>query len=134
MAGSGVGTVRVDISPGELIDKITILEIKAARIADGGKRGNVERELALLLAAKRRHLPPSPELDRLAGELKRLNEALWAIEDDIRRLERDGDFGEAFVRLARSVYRTNDERSAVKRRINELLGSAIVEEKSYTSY
>lgn len=134
MPNAGAGTIKVDISPGELIDKIAILEIKAARIGDGAKLRNVESELRLLAGVRAREIPPSPELDRLAAELKRLNETLWTIEDDIRRLERAGDFGPAFVGLARSVYKTNDARAAVKRRINDLLGSAIVEEKSYARY
>ena len=119
------------VSAGELIDKITILEIKRERITDEAKRGNVGRELDLLVAERRRSLPSSPELDALTAELKTVNERLWDIEDDIRRCEAAAEFGDRFVELARSVYKSNDERSALKRRINDLLGSAIVEEKSY---
>ena len=122
------------MSPGELIDKITILEIKAERIADAGKLANVERELRSLAAARSEALPGSPELDELTAELRRINERLWEIEDDIRDCERKRDFGERFIELARAVYRTNDRRAAAKRQINELLGSELVEEKDYADY
>ena len=130
---SGHTTVTVEVSPGELLDKITILEIKSQRISDAAKLRNVAVELRALEAA-RRALPESPALAALAAELKAVNEALWRIEDDIRRCDRDGDFGPRFVELARSVYRTNDRRAALKRRVNELLGARIVEEKSYADY
>ena len=126
--------IRIDVGPGELVDKLTILEIKAARIADAGKRANVELELATLRRARDEAIVPSPALAALTAELKRINEALWDIEDDIRACERAQDFGPRFVALARSVYRHNDQRAAVKRRINELLSSTIVEEKSYAQY
>lgn len=122
------------VAPGELIDKITILEIKCARIADPAKLANVRRELALLEAARERALAPSEELTTLTRDLKAVNEKLWQIEDDIRACEAAEDFGERFVALARAVYRNNDSRTAIKRRINELLGSAILEEKSYKPY
>ncbi|MEK9726065.1 MAG: DUF6165 family protein [Rhodospirillaceae bacterium] len=127
-------TVTVEIAPGELIDKITILEIKMERIADAAKLKNVRAELDVLAASRDAHLPDSAELDDLSAELKRINETLWVIEDDIRDCERGGDFGETFVELARAVYRTNDRRAEVKRRINDLLGSHLVEEKSYAAY
>jgi hypothetical protein len=126
--------IEVPISPGELIDKITILEIKRARIADVDKQRNVEVELAALVAVRDGALAASPELTRLTGELRARNETLWQIEDDIRACERDQDFGARFIALARSVYQENDRRSATKRAINELLGSTLVEEKSYTEY
>ena len=126
--------ITVEIAPGELIDKITILEIKSERITDAAKRHHVGTELALLVAARDRAVPGSAELARLATELKAVNEARWQIEDEIRLCERDEDFGPRFVALARSVYRTNDRRAALKRQINELLGSKLIEEKSYTSY
>ena len=126
--------ITVEIAPGELIDKITILEIKSERITDAAKRHHVGTELALLVAARDRAVPGSAELARLATELKAVNEALWQIEDEIRLCERDEDFGPRFVALARSVYRTNDRRAALKHQINELLGSKLIEEKSYTSY
>ena len=127
-------TVTIEISPGELIDKITILEIKTERITDAAKRANVRTELETLVASRDAALAASPELTELSGELKRINEALWEIEDDIRDHERAGDFGSGFIDLARAVYRTNDHRSEVKRRINELLGSRLIEEKSYAEY
>ena len=130
---SGV-SVTVDVSVGELIDKITILEIKAARLDDPAQRSNVTSELKSLVAARDAALPPSAELTELSLLLKRINERLWHIEDDIRDRERAKDFGPRFIELARSVYICNDERAALKRRINELLGSRIVEEKSYAPY
>jgi hypothetical protein len=126
--------VSIEIAPGELIDKITILEIKAERITDPDKLKNVRTELASLAAARDRALPDSEELTRLTAELKAVNEALWQIEDDIRECERQRDFGPRFIELARSVYRNNDRRAALKRQMNELLGSALVEEKSYRPY
>ncbi len=126
--------VYVPIAPGELIDKITILEIKLERIRDYAKLGNVRAELTELTAARERYLPDSAELTRLIRELKTVNEALWQIEDDLRDCERLRDFGPRFIELARSVYQNNDRRAALKRRINELLGSRLIEEKSYTSY
>jgi hypothetical protein len=126
--------IVVPVSPGELLDKITILRIKSERIADAGKRANVVHELDLLSETADDTLPPSGPLDRLVEELQSVNEALWDIEDAIRDCERAADFGPRFVELARSVYVTNDRRAALKRQINELLGSAIVEEKSYNAY
>ncbi len=126
--------ITVEIAPGELIDKITILEIKRQRITDAAQRHHAGTELATLVAARDRAVPGSAELARLATELKAVNEARWQVEDEIRLCERDEDFGPRFVALARSVYRTNDRRAALKRQINELLGSKLIEEKSYTSY
>ena len=127
-------SISVAVSAGELIDKITILEIKSERIADAAKLANVRHELETLDAARRGAVTPSPGLDELTAGLKAVNERLWQIEDDIRDCERNGDFGPRFVELARAVYVNNDERAALKRRINELLGSDIVEEKSYAAY
>ena len=129
-----VASVRIEVSPGELIDKLTILEIKLARLSDAGALANVRHEYDSLAAERAGTLPASAELDRLAAELKAVNEALWVIEDDIRERERARDFGAKFVELARAVYRNNDRRAALKREINRLLGSAIVEEKSYSKY
>ena len=116
---------------GELIDKITILEIKARKIDDAEKAQNVGRELALLQANQRDAGLDEARLAPLKGELAAVNETLWEIEDDIRRCEKAGDFGERFVALARAVYVTNDRRAAIKREINTLFNSAIVEEKHY---
>jgi tetratricopeptide (TPR) repeat protein len=130
----GSPVVTVEVSPGELLDKIAILEIKSQRISDPAKLRNVTVELWALEAVRRRALQETPELAALAAELRAVNEALWEIEDDVRRCERDGDFGPRFVELARSVYRTNDRRAALKRRVNDLLGARVVEEKSYADY
>jgi tetratricopeptide (TPR) repeat protein len=131
--GEGAAPLLIDIAPGELIDKITILEIKRERITDPEKLRNVRRELELLAAARAGAVPPSDELARLTAELKAANETLWQVEDDMRLCERAGDFGPRFVELARSVYRNNDRRAALKRRLNDLLGSEIVEEKGYAT-
>jgi predicted nucleic acid-binding Zn-ribbon protein len=122
------------IAPGELIDKITILRIKSERISDDAKLKNIRTELDILQKTQAEEVPQSAEMTRLEGELKTVNEALWDIEDDIRDCERDKDFGEEFIRLARAVYITNDKRAALKKEINLLLGSTIVEEKSYAKY
>lgn len=127
-------SIKVEIAPGELVDKITILEIKLERITDPAKLANVRIEYDILMDVLRREVKNSPELAQLTRELKEVNGKLWTIEDDIRDLERSKDFGPAFVALARSVYRTNDERAATKRKVNALLNSVIVEEKSYAAY
>lgn len=123
--------ITAETSAGELIDKITILEIKRQRLADEAKRRNVAAELAVLTAARDAALRPSGELAALAAELKEVNERLWEAEDELRLCEEAQDFGERFVALARSVYQQNDRRAALKRRVNGLLGSRLVEEKSY---
>ncbi len=127
-------TLKIDVAPGEVIDKITILEIKRRRIADPAKLANVERELALLSQALAAAVPSSARLVALRGELAAINEAIWEVEDGIRDQERRGDFGAEFIRLARAVYHNNDRRAEIKRAINDLLGSELVEEKSYTPY
>ena len=124
-------TPQVPISWGELIDKITILEIKAERL-EGAARENVRNELALLAAIAAPVL--AGEVAALAAELRTVNLALWDIEDNVRDHERAGDFGAGFIVLARSVYRTNDARGVLKRRINQALASVLVEEKSYKPY
>ena len=126
--------ILVEIAPGELIDKITILEIKAERITDEEKLNNVGVELRVLEKARDEAVQASPALDELTAKLRKVNEALWDIEDDIRDCERSDDFGPRFIELARSVYRSNDQRAAFKRDINELLGSKLIEEKSYADY
>ena len=120
----------VPVSWGELLDKITILEIKRARLPAGGALLNVEREHDLLLQAAAEVLP-LPCLAPLIDRLRRINETLWEIEDAIREQEAEARFGPRFVALARSVYVTNDSRAAIKRDINLLLGCDLVEEKSY---
>lgn len=121
----------VEVSVGEVIDKITILEIKERRISDPGKLANVRAELATLNGTLDGVLRPTPELDRLRRELHDINAALWDIEDEIRECEAAGDFGPRFIELARAVYFTNDRRAAVKKQINLTVGSRLVEEKSY---
>ena len=124
--------VLVEISPGELLDKLTILQIKSQRIMDGVKLANVLQELETLAAVWANVAPhPPAELQSVTSELRTVNETLWDVEDALRRAEAAGDFGPDFVELARSVYRHNDHRSALKRQINELLGSRLMEEKSY---
>ena len=126
--------IRVPISPGELIDKITILEIKAERMSDAKKVANVKHELSLLLDTWK--ASPNSAIDIKAEwtALRGINSKLWVIEDEIRDKERDQQFDARFIELARAVYFTNDERAAVKRKINDKLGSKIVEEKSYKDY
>lgn len=129
-------TIRVPVSVGELLDKIAILEIKAARIADPDKLANVRRELdALREAAGRLDAGPrAAEAEALRTELRAVNETLWGVEDALRACERQGDFGEAFVGLARAVYLNNDRRAGLKRALNRLFGSELMEEKSYHTY
>ena len=127
-------SIRIEVAPGEIIDKLTILEIKRARIGDDTKRANVAHEWDVLTRDLDAVVKPTPELEALRTKLKEINEKLWVIEDDIRDCERAKDFGETFIALARAVYFTNDERALVKRQINELLGSSIMEEKSYAAY
>lgn len=127
-------TLSADISVGEFLDKLTILEIKSERIKDADKLTNVRKELALLRETWRRS--PYARLDLAAeiAELKTINQRLWEIEDYIRDKESENAFDAQFVQLARSVYLTNDERAAIKRRINLKSGSELVEEKSYADY
>lgn len=126
--------ILVPVSPGELIDKITILQIKQKRISDPAKRENVDRELKLLLEVRDQHVAASAELDRLTRELTIVNTKLWQIEDDIRQCESEQEFGQRFIELARSVYFNNDRRAQLKRAVNKLLGSDLIEEKSYVDY
>jgi hypothetical protein len=124
----------VPISPGELIDKITILEIKSQRMTDAAKLRNVRAELALLNATWSASPFSVTDISAEWTGLRDVNARLWDIEDDIRDKERDGAFDAKFIELARAVYVTNDERAAIKRRINTKLGSVLVEEKSYADY
>ena len=126
--------IHVPVSPGEVLDKITILRIKSARISDPAKLGNVRRELEML--ERTWHDSPYGHHDVARDEaaLQAVNERLWDIEDRIRDKERVQAFDAEFIALARSVYIENDERAAIKKRVNVALGSAIVEEKSYAAY
>ena len=125
--------ILVPISVGELMDKITILEIKSERIKNPGQLENIVHELEALRAVRLGDVDRTT-LDKLNAELKRVNAKLWDIEDAIRDCEARGDFGSSFIELARAVYRLNDERSRLKKAINRASGSRIVEEKSYRSF
>jgi hypothetical protein len=125
-------TPVVPVSWGELLDKLTILEIKARRIASSSARSNVDREYRQLRAIAQ-DLLEAPDLLPLLRQLRQVNEQLWDIEDRIRIEEAADRFGSTFVGLARAVYRTNDRRAEIKREINHLLASGLVEEKSYVS-
>ncbi|HTX24643.1 MAG TPA: DUF6165 family protein [Steroidobacteraceae bacterium] len=126
--------ILVPISPGELLDKITILRIKAARLADATQLRNVRVELELLVRTWRDCGCAARSLAEDEQALQAVNEKLWEIEDRIREKEASQSFDAQFIELARSVYVSNDERAAIKRRINVRLGSRIVEEKSYAPY
>lgn len=126
--------IFVPVSPGEVLDKITILEIKSERMTDPAKVANVRTELALLQETWSQAVQEDDVVRRLHDALKEINETLWEIEDDIRDKERVKEFDARFVELARSVYFTNDRRSQVKKELNLHLGSQIVEEKSYQDY
>ncbi len=126
--------IHVPISPGELIDKITILQIKSDRMTDPAKVANVRTELGLLQSTWQSSPHSMHDITQEWAELRRINETLWDIEDKIRDQEREQRFDQEFIELARAVYVTNDERAAVKRTINTKLGSRIVEEKSYAKY
>jgi hypothetical protein len=126
--------ILVPISPGELLDKITILRIKSARMSDAAKLANVRAELAELEKTWRSAVGARMDVADDERALQAVNERLWVIEDDIRDKERAQAFDARFIELARSVYIENDERAAIKKRINVKLGSRIVEEKSYKPY
>lgn len=128
-------TLMVPVSIGEALDKITILEIKDSIIKDESKLKNVRAELKALRDTIDQELGAlDPSVQRMVESLREVNRKLWDVEDEIRNCESASDFGDTFVQLARSVYVTNDERAAIKKQINEALGSALVEEKSYHQY
>jgi hypothetical protein len=124
----------VPVSWGELLDKVAILEIKRQRLRAPAALANTERELAALAPALAALVPAPAGLAESRAALAAVNQRLWTIEDRIREKEAQGDFGPAFVTLARSVYRENDERGRIKRAINTLLRSGLVEEKQYAAY
>jgi len=126
--------LTVEVSVGELLDKITILEIKSERVTDAAKLVNINAELQTLRTTWTASPLSSRDISDQMARLKAVNEKLWEIEDGIRKLEAAGSFGEEFVALARAVYFNNDERAAIKRELNTMLGSRLVEEKSYTDY
>lgn len=127
-------TISVPVSWGELVDKITILEIKMDRILDEQKRANISRELKSLHAVFEKNCPEQESVGELKSDLRYVNEKLWVIEDDIRRCEKEKDFSQRFIDLARAVYINNDTRAALKREINTILDSELFEEKSYEDY
>jgi len=131
LCGGAFVAIRVDVSVGEFLDKLSILEIKSERIADPAKLANVRRELQVLRDTWAASPLAAADIGEEYAELMRLNGRLWEIEDRIREREAERRFDAEFVELARSVYTTNDRRAAVKRRINLRLGSDLVEEKSY---
>ena len=124
--------ITVAISLGELLDKISILEIKSERIKETEKLRNVNYEKEILLKERHAQIPPSEMIDAAYRDLKAINERLWDIEDAIRFHEARGVFDQAFIALARAVYLTNDRRAEIKRRINEALQSDFIEEKYFT--
>lgn len=128
-------SIKVEVSVGEFLDKLTILQIKADRISDAGKLQNIRQELTVMTAAWSASAHAGDAgLEPIVAELRRINETLWDIEDAIRAKEAAGEFDQEFIRLARSVYLTNDRRATIKKVLNERTGSGIVEEKSYTAY
>ena len=129
--------MKIEVSNGEIIDKYTILEIKRSQIKDAKKLVNIQHEYDTLTPdVKRIYAEAKQEshLKKLHSDLLVVNKKLWKIEDDIRECERANDFGQVFIDLARAVYYTNDDRSAVKKEINAYTGSDLVEEKSYEDY
>ncbi|MGH8191218.1 MAG: DUF6165 family protein [Rhodanobacteraceae bacterium] len=129
-----MGLISAPVSYGELLDKLTILEIKAERMSDAAKLANVRDELQLLTSLWTADEASATDVGAERAELKHINETLWEIEDEIRVKEREQAFDARFIELARAVYHTNDERATVKRAINLKLGSRLVEEKSYQDY
>ena len=125
------GKILAEISAGELIDKITILEIKLDKISDKVKTNDISKELHSLQETMQKHFPDQTEISNYMRSLKEINLRLWDIEDAKRLAEKNSDFGEKFIRLAREVYKFNDERAKVKLLINENFGSNIKEVKSY---
>ena len=126
--------LQVPVSVGEVLDKITILQIKLAHISDAAKRANIQKELRALLPLVAGDAFTTDKMQGLIAKLKSVNEALWDIEDDIREKESAKSFDAEFIRLARAVYITNDKRAEIKKQINLATGSSLVEEKSYESY
>jgi Family of unknown function (DUF6165) len=127
-------TIKVELAYGELLDKITILQIKSERISDAAKVANVNKELGLLNNLWQADKKSSVDISSEFTALKEINEKIWDIEDDIRDKERAKEFDEKFIELARSVYFSNDKRAEIKREINIKLGSELIEEKSYSDY
>ena len=123
--------MKIEVSNGEIIDKLTILQIKLEMITDPLKIANIQYEYDTLLPIASKILKPD---HLLVTDLKSINSKLWKIEDDIREMERNSDFGPGFIELARQVYRLNDKRAGIKREINKLTNSGLIEEKSYSEF
>ena len=126
--------ILAEISAGELIDKITILEIKKIKISDAEKLKDINKELDSLNQTFKQFIPDPSSIQQLIDKLKSINLKLWDIENGKRQSEKDQNFGKEFIELARSVYKSNDERAKIKRMINKSFGSELIEEKSYTQY
>lgn len=126
--------IEVEVSAGELLDKISILEIKHERIEEEEKLRNVREELECLMKVREKSIPDNKDIDEIFLQLKSTNELLWEIEDKIRECEKMKDFGTEFIKLARCVYLHNDRRCQLKKELNIKLGSRLIEEKSYTEY
>ena len=124
-------SIKVEVSPGELVDKLTILEIKLEHIADPQKQKNLRFEYDYLCGVYGAEVQETPEIQQLRARLKEVNQIIWDVEERIRDSERRADFGPEFITQARTAYLSNDERSLAKRRINELMNSPLVEEKSH---
>ena len=127
-------SINIELSVGELLDKVTILQIKAERISDQAKLDNINKELQVLTSIWEKSPYSNTDLDENIQALKKVNESLWDIEDKIRDKEKDQSFDQEFVELARSVYFTNDKRAEIKKDINTKTGSELIEEKSYSDY
>ena len=127
-------SIKIELSVGELLDKISILQIKAERIVDPSKLENINKELDVLMSLWKDFAYSNNNLESETNELKAINEELWAIEDKIRDKERNRVFDKGFIELARAVYITNDKRADIKRIINSKTGSELIEEKSYSDY
>ena len=123
-----------EISAGELLDKISILEIKLDKIKDKISQDEIAKEYKLLKDAQNFNIEKNEKIEKLSKEIKEVNLTLWDIEDKIRICEKNKDFGDEFIKLARAVYETNDKRSKIKSKINETLGSNIKEVKQYVDY
>jgi hypothetical protein len=128
-----MASVKIDVALGELLDKITVLEIKEERMTSESQLANVRTELALLREVARNVIPDTPEVASLVADLKEANRQIWDVVDDLHTCEVNQSFGDDFIRFARTAYLVNDKRADAKRAINLLLGSLIVEEKFYSA-
>jgi hypothetical protein len=130
-APAAVKSVTIDTAPADLLDRITVLEIKSERVTAEPAARNVRTELAAMRASRDRAISATSELDRLTADLRRVNETLWDLEEEVRVCEGAGDFGDRFIQSARGIIHANDRRAALKQAINRMLGSSFQEEKSF---